>query len=228
MATSKIDILNKEFTRCLRGYAFSEVDLFIQEVAHTVGQLSEERNAARQQVAVLEAELREHRGREGLLRDTLVNTHKMVEEMKASTQREAQTLLESSEARSTDMISAAQFKADSLLSAAEARAKELTESSMVKADELVEVAQTKVERIVDAAEHKASEILAQANARVAKAHEELTELKRIRGQLEIRIKAVLDSHHKLLDLAVREYEEQEQENLGKISYLPMNKAESDA
>lgn len=250
MATSKIDILNKEFTRSLRGYSCVEVDLFMQEMAHTIGALSEDRNAARQRLAALEAELKDHREREATLRDTLVNTNRMVEEMKVSAKRESRILVEAAASKADELVSSAQTRADSILSAAESkaeslvagaesraeslisgaesRAESLTVQAQAKADEVVEIAQTKAERALDSAEAKAGEMIAQAEARVARAHEELNEIRRMRSQFEIRLKAVIDSHVKLLDLAARELEEQDAaETPANVSYLPKARTEGE-
>ena len=64
MSVSRIDVLNRSFAKSLRGYDTNEVDAFLQEVAETLGSLSEDRTLLTNRVALLEAELASFRERE--------------------------------------------------------------------------------------------------------------------------------------------------------------------
>lgn len=107
MAVSKIDVLNKTFGRSFRGYTCAEVDSFLQEVADSLGALSEANKALDARVASLEHALEEHKGREQTLRDTLVTTQRMVDDMKATAQKEAQLIIDAANAKGEVLLNQA-------------------------------------------------------------------------------------------------------------------------
>ncbi|MGE4299827.1 MAG: DivIVA domain-containing protein [Desulfovibrionaceae bacterium] len=163
MTVSRIDIVNKSFGKRLRGYDVTQVDFFMQEVAETVGKLAEERKLLLARITDLEASLEEHRGRERTLRDTLVTTQKMTDELKATAQREAQL-------------------------------------------------------IIDAANAKSDSLLNHAHMRVAQVHEDISDLKRIRAQFDMKVRSVIDSYLALLDMGQKEEEELDAAE-SKVKYL---------
>ncbi len=104
MSVSKIDILNHSFSRSLRGYNTTEVDEYLQDIADTIGHLTEEKTNLANQVAILEAQLVEHRGREATLRDTLITTQKLTDSLKATAQKEAQLIIDSAHTRAESLM----------------------------------------------------------------------------------------------------------------------------
>lgn len=104
MPISKIDIDNKRFGRTFRGYDPREVDAFLQEVSEEMGDLSDERQQLQESVARLENLLDEHKQREQTLRDTLMTTQKMIDQLKANARKEAQLIIDEAQARSEDML----------------------------------------------------------------------------------------------------------------------------
>ena len=107
MTVSRIDILNQSFSRALRGYNVEEVDALLQEVADTLGSLSEERVKLENRVAVLEGKIAEYRERESALRDTLLATQRMVEAAKSSAQREAGLIVQAAQNRAETILAQA-------------------------------------------------------------------------------------------------------------------------
>ena len=110
MSVSRIDVLNRSFAKSLRGYDTDEVDAFLQEVAETLGRLSEERTLLTNRVSLLEAELVSFRERESTLRDTLMTTQRMTEGLKATAQREAQVIEAEAQARAENIINQSGLK----------------------------------------------------------------------------------------------------------------------
>ena len=110
MSVSRIDVLNRSFGKSLRGYDTDEVDAFLQEVAETLGRLSEERTLLANRVSLLEAELVSFRERESTLRDTLMTTQRMTEGLKATAQREAQVIVAEAQARAENIINQSGLK----------------------------------------------------------------------------------------------------------------------
>jgi cell division initiation protein len=72
-------------------------------------------------------------------------------------------------------------------------------SSQKVMEQMKENARKSAEHIISNAEVKAEKILNRAHNRLAQLHEDIAELKRQRIQLETQIRAVLETHTKLLD-----------------------------
>lgn len=107
MAVSRIDILNQTFGRALRGYNVEEVDALLQEVADTLGAMSEEKARLADRVAQLEQRVGEYRERESALRDTLLATQRMMEATKNSAQREADLIVQAARNRAETILAQA-------------------------------------------------------------------------------------------------------------------------
>lgn len=154
MPVSKIDILNKRFSRGLFGYSRLEVDQFLQEAAESLGQAADSRKDLVRKIKRLETSLEEYRQRDETLRDTLMSTQKMVDDLKAQAGREAGLILEEARAKAEGMVQ-------------------------------------------------------QGYARLTQLHEEIEGLKRQRAQFEVQLKALLESHLRLLESDQPERERRE-------------------
>ncbi|MBQ4132327.1 MAG: DivIVA domain-containing protein [Desulfovibrionaceae bacterium] len=167
MSVSKIDILNHSFSRSLRGYNTVQVEAFLQDVADTIGRLTEEKTSLANQVAVLESQLAEHRDRESTLRDTLITTQKLTDSLKATVQEESKRILD---------------------------------SAQDEAQRRIDLAQKEAQRIIDSAHTRAESLEQQRNSRLAQLDEGIAELRKQKVHFEMRIRAVIEQHLKLLDM----------------------------
>jgi cell division initiation protein len=149
MAVNRIDLLNHDFSRALRGYDTAEVDNFLQDVADTMAHLGDERVRLSNQVSQLENRLAEYVDREGALRETLLASQRMTEEMKAAAQKEAQLIIES-------------------------------------------------------AQNRAENLTNQANLRLARILDEISEARKLKAQFEFKVRSVIEGHLKLLELGQME------------------------
>ncbi|GAB7022949.1 DivIVA domain-containing protein [Salidesulfovibrio brasiliensis] len=104
MSVTKIDLLNKRFSRSVIGYSRSEVDQFLLEVAETVGGLVDVGKEMRKKIKQMEAMIKEYRQRDETLRDTLMNTQKVVDDIKASAHREAKLIKDEAVAKAEDTV----------------------------------------------------------------------------------------------------------------------------
>jgi cell division initiation protein len=98
VTVSKIDLLNKQFSRGVFGYSRMEVDQFLLELADVLGESADAQKSMRKKIKQMEQSLKEYRQRDETLRDTLMSTQKMVDDLKVAATREAQLILD--EARS--------------------------------------------------------------------------------------------------------------------------------
>lgn len=144
MNISKVDLLNKRFSRKLMGYSRVEVDQLLSELAEALGDAADERKQLAKKIKRLEAQVQDYRERDETLRDTLMSTQKMVDDIKASAGKEA-------------------------------------------------------ENIVQEARVKAEATVQKGHARLAQVHEEIETLKRQRTQFQAQLKALIETHQRLLE-----------------------------
>ena len=104
MTISKIDLLNRKFTKRVWGYAPEEVDQLMAEVAEMLGAVAEERKNLIKKVKRMESSVEEFRQRDETLRDTLMSTQKMVDDIKGGAQREAQLILDEARSKAENMV----------------------------------------------------------------------------------------------------------------------------
>jgi cell division initiation protein len=161
MAVSRIDLLNHNFSRSFRGYKPEEVDHLLQGVADTLGRLGDEKITLANQITALEAKVAELQQREVALHEMVTATQRMREELKTSTQQEAQFILE-------------------------------------------------------AARTKAEEIINQGNMRLARIQEDVASARKLKMQLALKIRAVIETHLQLLEME-REEDEQWEREMARLS-----------
>lgn len=101
---SKIDIDNKTFSKRFRGYDTREVATFLQEVSEALGDMANERQKLVEKVERLEGSLEEHRQREQTLRDTLMTTQKMIDQLKANARKEADLIIQEAQGKAEDLL----------------------------------------------------------------------------------------------------------------------------
>ncbi|RQD66770.1 DivIVA domain-containing protein [Desulfonatronovibrio magnus] len=104
MEISKIDILNKKFSSTLIGYSKHDVEIFLQDLADYVGFLSEHNMNLEKSVKVLEEKLDEYKSREEILKDTLLSTQKMTDDIKSNAQKQGKLIIRESQAKAEDIL----------------------------------------------------------------------------------------------------------------------------
>ncbi|WP_419787776.1 DivIVA domain-containing protein [Pseudodesulfovibrio sp.] len=105
MATvSKIDLLNKQFSRRMFGYSRLEVDQFMLELADALGEAADNQKALRRKIKQLELSVKEYRQRDETLRDTLMSTQKMVDDLKVAAGKEAQLIIDEARSKADGMV----------------------------------------------------------------------------------------------------------------------------
>ena len=110
MKLTKIDLLNKRFPKRLRGYCREEVDALMTEAAETIGELAEDKKELKRRLVDMHARLEEHKQREQTLRDTLMTTQKMVEDLKANAHKEAQLIIDEAQAKAEAILHRAHLR----------------------------------------------------------------------------------------------------------------------
>src|SRR5213594_3935237 len=105
MRISPLDIRQQQFTvKWLRGFDIHEVDAFLDDVAEDYEAVLKENAQLKEQVGTFEERSRGLAERERALQDTLVTTHRLGDEMKATARREAELHMREAELRGEKVI----------------------------------------------------------------------------------------------------------------------------
>ena len=145
MKVTPLDIQQQQFKTRFRGFDIREVDTFLEQMAETVESLQRENQNLGDEVRRLELEIQGYRKREETFKRALLNSQKVLDQMKDNARRSA-------------------------------------------------------ELIIAEAEVKAEKILNKAHNRLAQLHEDITELKRQRTQIEVQISSIIEAHSRLLEI----------------------------
>jgi cell division initiation protein len=158
MDTEPTDIRQKQFKIKFRGFDIHEVDAYLEKIAETVQALQSETLHNYDQIEMLKDENTKYKDREENFRQIMLNSEKIIAEMKKN-------------------------------------------------------AQTSARLIIEDAEVKARKILNRAHNRLAQLHEDISELRRQRMQIEIQIRSIIETHAKLLDMGKEEMKARDEEDL---------------
>ena len=157
MKVTPLDIQQQQFKTRFRGFDIREVDAFLEQMAETVENLQKENQNLGDEVRRLELEIQGYRKREETFKRALLNSQKVLDQMKDNARRSA-------------------------------------------------------ELIIAEAEVKAEKILNKAHNRLAQLHEDSTELKRQRTQIEVQISSIIEAHSRLLEIGKEGMKESDEED----------------
>ncbi|QJB57849.1 DivIVA domain-containing protein [Pseudodesulfovibrio sp. zrk46] len=104
MTVSKIDLLNKQFSRRMFGYSRMEVDQFLLELAEVLGNAADVQKGLKKKIKQLEQSVKEYRQRDETLRDTLMSTQKMVDDLKVTASKEAQLIIDEARTKADETV----------------------------------------------------------------------------------------------------------------------------
>ena len=111
MRVTPMDIRQQQFTvKMFRGFDVQEVDTFLEDLAGDYETLLKENALLKEQLQILEERTRGLEDRERILQETLVTTHKVVEEMKESARREAALAVRAAELNAEKILEAARVQ----------------------------------------------------------------------------------------------------------------------
>ena len=109
MTLDKIDLLDRTFSHSIVGYRRDEVDRLVAEAAESIGRLAEEKMALTRANDGLAREIAEYRAREATLRDTLLTTQRIVEELKGKAREEARRIVEAAKGEAAAIVAQVAF-----------------------------------------------------------------------------------------------------------------------
>ncbi|MBW2436814.1 MAG: DivIVA domain-containing protein [Deltaproteobacteria bacterium] len=157
MKVTPLDIQQQQFKTRFRGFDIREVDTFLEQMAETFETLQKTNQNLSDEVRRLELEIQGYRKREETFKRALLNSQKVLDQMKDNARKSA-------------------------------------------------------ELIIAEAEVKAEKILNKAHNRLAQLHEDISELKRQRTQIEVQISSIIESHSRLLEISKEGIKESDEED----------------
>ena len=157
MKITPLDIQQQQFSTRFRGFDIREVDAFLEQMASSLESLQIENQNLSEEIQRLSHEIQGYRKREETFKRALLNSQKVLDQMKDNARKSA-------------------------------------------------------ELIMAEAEVKAEKILNKAHNRLAQLHEDITELKRQRMQIEVQISSVIEAHSKLLEISKEGMKEMDEED----------------
>ena len=149
MLITSFDIRERQFNVKFRGFDVREVDSFLEHMADSFNDLENRNENLEKERLHLQAEIGKQPEHEEILKQVMLNSQKVLEQMKKNARQSA-------------------------------------------------------EIIVADAEVKAGKMLNRAHNRLAQLHEDITELKRQRLQLEMQIRSIIETHSRLLEMGKEE------------------------
>ena len=143
MRITPLDIQQQKFKTRFRGFDVQEVDIFLEQMADAFAFLLRENENLKEDIRRLRVESDGYKSREDTFKRALLNSQKVLEQMKENARKSA-------------------------------------------------------ELVVAESEVKAEKILNKAHNRLSQLHEDISELKRQRMQIEVQIGSIIEAHTKLL------------------------------
>ena len=108
MNITPLDIQQKKFLISFRGYERAEVDLFLEQVREEMERLVRENAELAEFRQGYDERVREFRSREETLKNTLVTTQRLAEDIKETARKEADAVIKDAQVRAQQIIAKAQ------------------------------------------------------------------------------------------------------------------------
>ncbi|NLV24771.1 MAG: DivIVA domain-containing protein [Deltaproteobacteria bacterium] len=110
MGITPIEIQQRHFKNRLMGYDKGAVDRFLEEVATEMARLHRENQELKENLARNRASMEEMREREAVLKETLITTQKMTDDLKLNARKEADLILREGRIKAEKIIRSAEEK----------------------------------------------------------------------------------------------------------------------
>ncbi len=111
-----LDIQKHKFNTRFRGFDINEVDTFLDLISDEMENLIRMHQQSKEEIKKRDREIGEYKKRETILKDTLINAQKAINEIKSSSEKEAKLI-----------IAEAQIQADKIIHGTRKRVSQLTD-----------------------------------------------------------------------------------------------------
>ena len=109
MATNltPLDIQQQKFRTKLRGFDVQEVDLFLDQMADAFEALLKENEQLKEEIQRLQAEIQGYKNREDAFKRALLNSQKVIEQMKENAQKSSELIIAEAEVKAEKILNKA-------------------------------------------------------------------------------------------------------------------------
>ncbi|MBF0520160.1 MAG: DivIVA domain-containing protein [Nitrospirae bacterium] len=108
MRITPLDIQQKQFPVKFRGFDVEEVYAFLEVLREEMEELLRENTSLKEQLHIIESQLKEHKNMESTLRETLITAQQMIEAYKSNARKEAELITREAELKADEIIKRAQ------------------------------------------------------------------------------------------------------------------------
>jgi len=107
MKTTPLDIQQQQFKVRFRGFDIHEVDNFLEQMANTVASLQQENESLHKEIRRLKLESQGYKEREETFKRAMLNSHKVLEQMKENSRKSAELIIADAEVRAEKILNRA-------------------------------------------------------------------------------------------------------------------------
>jgi cell division initiation protein len=107
MRLTALDIQQQKFRTCLRGFDVREVDEFLEQLARSFEELQTENHHLRDRIERLEHENLGFRRREDTFKRVMLNSQKVIEQMKKNAQKSGELVIADAEVKAEKILNGA-------------------------------------------------------------------------------------------------------------------------
>jgi cell division initiation protein len=114
MALTALDIQQQRFRTKVRGLDPKEVQTFLEQAAAAFEDLQRENHRLADEVRQLQAEIEEHRNREGTFKRALMHSQKVLDQMTVNAEKQADLIVAEAENKAEQLLHQAQHRLSQL------------------------------------------------------------------------------------------------------------------
>ncbi|RLB83363.1 MAG: DivIVA domain-containing protein [Deltaproteobacteria bacterium] len=108
MTITSLDIQQQQFKTRFRGFDVREVDMFLEQMADVFESLQKENKNLREEITRLKIETQGYKGREETFKRVMLNSQRVLEQMKQNASKSAELLIADAEVNAEKILSRAQ------------------------------------------------------------------------------------------------------------------------
>jgi cell division initiation protein len=184
VSISAVDILQQKFAVRFRGYDVQDVDSFLELVAKEMERITNDNAGLHEELIVLRRNLALYKKKEESINAALVTVQKMADDLKNK-----------AEAESDQMLSDAKQEGERILGGVQQKSAAVHEEISILKDR----AEREAQKVVEDARLEANRIKEEMQLEQAKLQEGISTLVQKKRQFQISIKALIETHLKLLE-----------------------------
>ncbi len=195
VSISSVDILQQKFKVKLRGYDVQDVDSFLEIVAKEMERIGNENSRQQEELVTLRHTIEMYKKKEESINSALVTVQKLADDVKNRAAIESESLLNESRSEAERVLNDAKREAERILTEANQKNSEAQRESR----DITDKAERESEKVIDAARQEASKIREEMKLEQSRIQEEINSLRQRKLQFQVSLKALIETHMKLME-----------------------------